>query len=62
MANVTAVFAELHVLPLSINMQSAENSILLYITLGCRNTVHLQQIMSRIRSVKDVEGVERVMT
>ncbi len=59
MANVTAVFAELHVLPLSINMQQVDDSILLIISVGCRNTEHLNQIMTRIRSVKDVVGVQR---
>ncbi len=62
MANVTAGFAELHVLPLSINMQNIDEHIILYITVGCRSTEHLSFIMNRIRSVKDVESVERVMS
>ncbi len=62
MTNIAAAFAEIHVLPLSINMQNIDDRIMFFVTIGCKDTEHLNQIISRIRSVRDIEGVERVMS
>ncbi len=58
-ADLTASVAEMRVSLLSINMQNVDNEITISLTVGCRNTEHLQQIMSRIRAIRDVETVTR---
>ena len=58
-ADLTAVVADMRVSLLAINMQTLGSEIAISLTVGCRNTEHLQQIMSRIRSIRDVETVTR---
>ncbi len=58
-ADLTAVVADMRVSLLAINMQTFGSEISISLTVGCRNTEHLQQIMSRIRSIRDVETVTR---
>ncbi len=58
-ADLTAVVADMRVSLLAINMQTVGSEITIALTVGCRNTEHLQQIMSRIRSIRDVETVTR---
>ena len=58
-ADLTAAVAEMRVSLLSINMQNVDNEITISLTVGCRNTEHLQQIMSRMRAIRDVETVTR---
>ena len=58
-ADLTAVVADMRVSLLAINMQTVGGEITISLTVGCRNTEHLQQIMSRIRSIRDVETVTR---
>ncbi len=59
MADLTAAVAEMRVTLISINMQSSDNGITICLSVACRNTEHLYQIMGRMRSIKDVETVTR---
>lgn len=61
MASITACLADLHVLPLSMNTQSNDDRIVINICVACKNTEHLSSIMSKLRSVKDVEDVRRLL-
>ncbi len=59
-ADVASAIADLHVNLLSLNMQKRSPfECIIYITVACRNTGHLETIISRLRSIRDVEDVLR---
>ncbi len=58
-ADLTTAVAEMRVSLLSINMQTFDSEITISLTIGCKNTNHLYQIMTRLRAIKDVESVSR---
>ncbi len=58
-ADLTAAVAEMRVNLIAINMQNENGAITVNLTLCCRNTEHLHQIISRLRAIKDVENVTR---
>lgn len=61
MANVSSALGELHVLPTSVNMQNEGMRAVITMSLGCKNTEHLNAIMAKLRGVKDVEEVRRLL-
>ncbi len=60
LAEITAILAEMRVNLLSINTQKAEGEdIVLNLTISCKNLEHMKSIMSRLRSIKNIENVTR---
>lgn len=59
-ADIAATLADMRVNLLGMNMQqNPSNETVVYVTVACSNTGHLDSIMSRLRSVRNVEEVYR---
>ena len=59
-ADITAALAEMRVALLQINSQKkGENSVLINLKVGCKNIDHFNSIVSKLRSVRDVDEVKR---
>ncbi|MBP5207757.1 MAG: bifunctional (p)ppGpp synthetase/guanosine-3',5'-bis(diphosphate) 3'-pyrophosphohydrolase [Clostridia bacterium] len=59
-ADIASTLADMHVNLLGMSMQQKQsNETIVYITVACSNTAHLDTIVSRLRSVRDVEEVIR---
>ena len=59
-ADIASALADMHVNLLSLNMQKRTSTeYIVYVTVACRNTGHLDSIISRLRSIRDVEDVIR---
>lgn len=59
-ADLTAALADMKVAILQMNMQKRSDSkITISLKIGCKNVDHVNSIVSRLRSVKDVEQVSR---
>lgn len=62
LADVTAALAEMKVSLLSINTQKrTDSTLLIHLTIGCKNTDHFNSIISRLRSVRNVLSVTRAI-
>ncbi|MBO5670738.1 MAG: bifunctional (p)ppGpp synthetase/guanosine-3',5'-bis(diphosphate) 3'-pyrophosphohydrolase, partial [Clostridia bacterium] len=62
LAEITAALAEMKVSLLSINTQKrSSSSILIHLTVGCKNTDHFNSILARLRSVRNVVSVSRAI-
>ena len=62
LADVTAALAEMKVSLLSINTQKrTDSTIMIHLTIGCKNTDHFNSILSRLRSVRNVLSVTRAI-
>ena len=60
LADITAALAEMRVALMQINTaQRTEFSITVNLTVACKNVSHYQSIVSRLRSIKGVDGVTR---
>lgn len=59
-ADIASTLADMRVNLLGLNMQqNPSNETIVYVTVACSNTGHLDSIMSRLRSVRNVEEVYR---
>ena len=59
-ADITSSLADMRVNLLGMNMQqNPGNETVVYVTVACSNTSHLDSIMSRLRSIRSVEEVAR---
>ncbi len=59
-ADITAALAEMRVALLQINSQKkGENSVLINLKVGCKNIDHFNSIVSKLRSLRDVDEVKR---
>ena len=59
-ADITSSLADMRVNLLGMNMQqNPGNETVVYVTVACSNTSHLDAIMSRLRSIRSVEEVSR---
>lgn len=59
-ADITAALAEMRVALLQINSQKkGENSVLINLKIGCKNIDHFNSIVSKLRSLRDVDEVKR---
>jgi len=59
-ANITAALADMKVAILQMNMQKRNDSkITISLKIGCKNIDHVNSIVSRLRSISDVEQVSR---
>ena len=59
-ADIASAIADMHVSLLSLNMQKRSvTECIVYVTVACRNTGHLDSIISRLRAIRDVEDVLR---
>ena len=59
-ADITSSLADMRVNLLGMNMQqNPGNETVVYVTVACSNTGHLDTIMSRLRSIRSVEEVSR---
>ncbi len=62
LAEITTALAEMKVSLLSINTQKRSQSvIIIHLTVGCKNTEHFNSILSRLRSIRNVESVNRAI-
>ncbi|MBQ4044119.1 MAG: bifunctional (p)ppGpp synthetase/guanosine-3',5'-bis(diphosphate) 3'-pyrophosphohydrolase [Clostridia bacterium] len=62
LAEITTALAEMKVALLSINTQKkSESSILIHLTVRCKNTDHFNSILSRLRVIRNVESVTRAL-
>jgi len=62
LAEITTALAEMKVSLLSINTQKrTETSILIHLTVGCKNTEHFNSILSRLRVIRNIESVTRAI-
>ncbi len=62
LAEITTALAEMKVSLLSINTQKrSEGSILIHLTVGCKNTDHFHSILAKLRSVRNVISVTRAL-
>ena len=47
---------------LSINTQKrSESTIIIHLTVGCKNTDHFNSILSRLRVIRNIESVSRAI-
>ena len=59
-ADITAALADMRVALLQINSQKkGENSVLINLKVGCKNIDHFNSIVSKLRSLRDVDEVKR---
>ena len=58
-ADIASALADMRVNMLGMKMQQNQNEITAFVTVACSNTEHLDMIVSRLRSVRDVEEVMR---
>ena len=59
-ADITTALAEMRVALLQINSQKkSDNSVIINLTVGCKNVDHFNSIVSRLRSLKNVDEVRR---
>ena len=59
-ADITAALADMRVALLQINSQKkGENSVLINLKVGCKNIYHFNSIVSKLRSLRDVDEVKR---
>ncbi len=62
LAEITTALADMKVSLLSINTQKRSASgILIHLTVGCKNTDHFNSILSRLRSIRNVDSVTRAI-
>ncbi|MGM9652170.1 MAG: RelA/SpoT family protein [Eubacteriales bacterium] len=62
LADITAALAEMKVSLLSINTQKrTDSTITIHLTIGCKNTDHFNSILSRLRSIRNIESVTRAI-
>jgi len=62
LAEITTALAEMKVSLLSINTQKRSATvILIHLTVGCKNTEHFNSILSRLRSIRNIESVNRAI-
>ncbi len=62
LAEITTALAEMKVSLLSINTQKRSASvILIHLTVGCKNTEHFNSILSKLRSIRNIESVTRAI-
>ena len=60
LADISGALADMRVSIQQINTQKASANIsIIYITIGCKNLMHFNSIVSRIKSIKGVEDVQR---
>ena len=59
-ADITSALAEMRVALLQINSQKrSDNSVIINLTVGCKNVDHFNSIVSRLRALKNVDEVRR---
>ena len=59
-ADITMALADMRVSILEINSQkSGDDSITIYLRISCKNISHCESIISRLKGLKDVDGVFR---
>ena len=62
LAEITTALAEMKVSLLSIHTQKkSETTILIHLTVGCKNVDHFNSILSRLRVIKNVDSVSRAI-
>jgi len=62
LAEITTALAEMKVSLLSIHTQKrSETTILIYLTVGCKNIEHFNSILSRLRVIRNVDSVNRAI-
>lgn len=62
LAEITTALAEMKVSLLSIHTQKrSETTILIYLTVGCKNVDHFNSILSRLRVIRNVDSVTRAI-
>ena len=62
LAEITTALAEMKVSLLSIHTQKrSETTILIYLTVGCKNVDHFNSILSRLRVIRSVDSVTRAI-
>jgi GTP pyrophosphokinase len=62
LAEITTALAEMKVSLLSIHTQKrSETTILIYLTVGCKNIEHFNSILSRLRVIRNVDSVSRAI-
>ncbi len=62
LAEITTALAEMKVSLLSINTQKrSATGIIIHLTVGCKNTEHFHSILSRLRSIRNVDNVTRAI-
>lgn len=60
LADVSMAMADMKVAILAINMQKkSDEMMIMNMTIGCKNIDHYESIVSRLRGLRDVTGVER---
>ena len=60
LADITAVLADMKVALMQINTnQRTEHTIVVNLTVACKNVSHFNSIVSRLRSIKGVDSVMR---
>ena len=62
LAEITTALAEMKVSLLSIHTQKKSDvTILIYLTVGCKNVEHFNSILSRLRVIRNVDSVSRAI-
>ena len=62
LAEITTALAEMKVSLLSIHTQKrSETTILIHLTVGCKNVDHFNSILSRLRVIRNVDSVSRAI-
>ena len=62
LAEITTALAEMKVSLLSIHTQKkSETTMLIHLTVGCKNVDHFNSILSRLRVIKNVDSVSRAI-
>ena len=62
LAEITTALAEMKVSLLSIHTQKrSDTTILIYLTVGCKNIEHFNSILSRLRVIRNVDSVNRAI-
>lgn len=62
LAEITTALAEMKVSLLSINTQKrTDSTILIHLTVGCKNTDHFNSILSRLRVIRNIVSVNRAI-
>ena len=62
LAEITTALAEMKVSLLSIHTQKrSEATILINLTVGCKNIEHFNSILSRLRVIRNVDSVSRAI-
>jgi (p)ppGpp synthase/HD superfamily hydrolase len=62
LAEITTALAEMKVSLLSIHTQKrSETTMLIHLTVGCKNVDHFNSILSRLRVIRNVETVSRAI-